>query len=201
MKSAKKLENIFKRKKRKISTTDKRQPKKSKNTDYGDGVLIDTPDISSEHLEKECQAYYDKNVVVNKNSVELIEIQTRGQSNNEKWLNERKKRITSSNFGEIFKRSVTNCSNKLVTRLLYNTFKGNAYTIKGLNEEQNARKEYISYKNKDSNYIHKIDVPGLIVDEKHPYLAASSDGIVYSQTEPIGLIEIKTVLQKSDTMI
>ena len=52
------------------------------------------------------------------------------------------KRLTSSVFGDIMSRSENNNSPSLTKRLLDTNFGGNAYTRKGLMEEENTRKEY-----------------------------------------------------------
>ena len=197
-KSHKKTENIQKRKKRKLQTSSECSSKRAK-LDYGENILIDTEDVSTEELNEQCQAYLQEQIE-NSNSVD-IETETKGQSENTLWYEERKKRLTSSNFGEIVNRSVNNNSPKLVQRLLYSKFKGTVYTIKGLSEEENARTEYLNVKKERGEHMDHIDVPGLKIDSQYPFLAASSDGIVMCEDKCIGLIEIKTLLQNKKTMI
>lgn len=57
---------------------------------------------------------------------------TKGQSDNSNWIMERKKRLTSSNIGEIISRSVNNDSVNIINRLLYSKFGGNVSTRKDL---------------------------------------------------------------------
>lgn len=197
-KHAVKKETKIKRKTRKLKITAVSLTKKARS-EYGEHVLIDSVDIPDTELQKECQVYLEQNIK-NKNPSE-IEIATRGQSANNKWIEERKKRLTSSNFGEIMSRNVNNNSSNLVKRMLYSGFKGNKFTIKGLSEEENARIEYTNKRNEHTKCIVKIEQPGLMIDKEHPFLAASCDGIVLEQNGEKGLIEIKTLLQNNKKTI
>ncbi|XP_060568496.1 uncharacterized protein LOC132727107 [Ruditapes philippinarum] len=190
--------NRNKRKLKKMKASVESSSKKARK-EYGETVLQDTADISPSQLKKECDTFY-KSTISTCNS-KLIEQHTRGQSSNINWFAERKKRLTSSVFGEVMSRSQNNNRPNLVKRLLYSNFKGNMYTLKGLSEEDNARIEYINLKEKEENLKYKIDIPGLIVDKLNPYLAASSDGVVVGSKGPEGLIEIKTLLQNKKAMI
>jgi len=88
-----------------------------------------------------------------------IEIDTRDQSNNEKWFYERKIRLTASRFGQICKIAVYN--------ILYAPSAQSKSLIYGREVEDITRKkaELIIKK--------KIDICGLIIDPNDPYLAAS----------------------------
>jgi hypothetical protein len=202
VKRQRKPETKLNRYKRKMNFSKQNKSKKAKQS-YGKNVLLDTQDLPSEELEKLCEEYFIDNVKVTENEIDIIELETRGQSNNEKWKSERKKRLTSSVFGEVMSRNVNNNSEMLTKRLLYSNFGGNSYTRKGLMEEENTRKEYINLKNKDQSPSHKchITVPGLIISEDYPFLASSSDGIVKETDGSTGLIEIKNILQTKDLMI
>ena len=87
-KASKKRENILKKKERKMKSSLENTTKKAKQH-YGDSVLIDTPDISTDELKMECDQYLANNISNSKKSD--IEMATRGQANNENWHNERKK--------------------------------------------------------------------------------------------------------------
>ncbi|XP_060589163.1 uncharacterized protein LOC132744460 [Ruditapes philippinarum] len=195
-KSSKKKENILRRKRKREESSILRKKGKA---DYGEEVLIDTDDISKENLELECENYFKTEIMNVK--IDEIEKKTRGQSSNDLWHDERKKRLTSSIFGDVMSRSLNNNSSNIIKRLLYSKFKGNIYTIRGQNEEENARIEYKNIKNKSVNTVKTIQIPGLVVDKERPYLASSSDGIVISEEGPNGLIEIKTLLNNSKKLI
>ncbi|CAG2237024.1 unnamed protein product [Mytilus edulis] len=80
--------------------------------------------------------------------------------------------------------------------LLYSSFKGNAYTVKGLQEERNSIHEYI-LKKTESGVNVNVESSGLIIDKNHKFLAGSPDGLVNENGE-MGLIEIKNILQKKN---
>ncbi|KAL4221585.1 hypothetical protein ACF0H5_019842 [Mactra antiquata] len=155
------------------------------------------PDLSECNLKKECDQYYQENIVVKEYKRKAIELETRGQSFNEQWKQERKKRLTSSVFGEVINRSVKNNSPALTKRLLYTNFGGNCFTRKGIMEEENARKEYANFRKKKKSVVSHIVVPGLKVSLSYPHLATSSDGIVYECDGSVGLIEIKHYYKES----
>ena len=61
------------------------------------------PDISPEYLHELKVSYYKTHVVVTQEEADLIELQTRGQSDCALWTSERSKRITASRVGGIVK--------------------------------------------------------------------------------------------------
>ena len=110
-----------------------------------------------------------------------LEFQTRGQSSNSKWTDERSKRLTSSNFGRIVKATVKTDFDKLASSLI-NTKHINTEAINhGRKYERCAIERY--------NIDHDVTVQdcGIFVSKDHPYIAASPDGIVDSDV----LCEVK----------
>ena len=81
-------------------------------------------------------------------------------------------RLTSSNFGKVMSRRPNNTSVSIVKNMLYNKFKGNIHTIRGLTQEN---KTIIEYKNMKGNV--EVKETGLKICHLHPFLAASTDGI------------------------
>ena len=72
--------------------------------------------------------YYDNNLssevkkiveklTLTEDECHAIELSTRDQANFDTWWLERRSRLTSSNFGEIFKRKKTDCS-KFIERII-----------------------------------------------------------------------------------
>lgn len=112
----------------------------------------------------------------------LIEFQTRGQTDNELWFKERKFRITASNFGLIVKRRESSKWSKLVDTFLYENknFETSA-TRYGKNNEQKAIKAY------EEKTGEEVTECGLFVDLKYGFLGASPDGV----TKSGGIIEVK----------
>lgn len=198
--SQQKEENKKRKMKRKLSTERISMTKKARQ-DYGSEVLDDSEDMTEKELNLKCDKYYNQCVKVDENAAVNIEQNTKDQSDSELWRSERKKRLTSSNYGEVMSRTINNNSNCLVKKLLYSNFRGNTYTRKGLSEEKYSRTEYINIKNQTENKVDKIVIPGLVIDHKYPYLAASSDGIVHMKDGSEGLIEIKNLLQRKKVLI
>ena len=198
-KASKKASNKQKKNKRKLATEKTNTSKKAK-LDYGPGVLVDTDDVSDEILQERKNQYYDENIKLNSEKIKTIETETKGQSGNKRWHDERKLRLTSSVFGDVMSRSKNTNTPALVKQLLYKSFHGNKYTRRGLREEENARLEYINKINKANTNI-SVQIPGLFICEQYPFLATSSDGIVQNDNVPEGLIEIKTLLQTKSYMI
>ena len=60
-------------------------------------------DISREHLEVLKDSFYKTKVALTTEEARDLEIQTQNQADSELWIQERKKRITASNVGEICK--------------------------------------------------------------------------------------------------
>lgn len=96
-----------------------------------------------------------------------IECSTREQSLNHLWYQERKIRLTASNFGEICKmRAYTSCKNK-VHGLLYKIPIQTKEMTYGHETEGFARKQF------EKMYEVDVQLCGLMIDPDIPYLAAS----------------------------
>ena len=141
--------------------------------------------------------FFSNEVTVSYNKMADIEKSARKQSPCEEWHAERKKRITSSNFGKIVKlrlsASVTNSS-------LYSKFIGNRFKRYGLAKEQSALREYELYKeSKGENF--KVCTVGIVIHPQHHFLAACADGLVQSEGKVVGLVEVKNLLSdKNNTL-
>lgn len=116
-----------------------------------------------------------------------VEVATRLQSKSVRWHDERKYRVTASNFGVVCKRRAPNPP--LVRRLLYATTidMTTAALEWGRSHEEEARMEY--EKTLESGY--KVEACGLFVYE-NGFLAATPDGIVVDDhSNKDRLLEIK----------
>ena len=183
------------KRKRKLNSMKVSSSKKAKLS-YG-SPLDDTPDVSKSTLDNLCKDFMEKNV--NRSNLEIQQIQenTKEQSTNETWKKERHIRLTSSNFGKVMSRRPNNNSVALVERLLYNKFKGNMHTIRGLAQENNTILEYQNIKGNVN-----VKKTGLRICNLHPCLAASTDGLVKEdEKNEYGLIEVKNFLQTNTYMI
>jgi len=106
-------------------------------------------------------------------NVEKIEIDTRKQSDCDKWFQERRVRLTASRFGVICKmRKTTSCKNSVFDILYGSDIQSKAIQY-GKAMEDIARKKAERFLSK------KINTCGLFVDKEIGYLAASPGDLVY----------------------
>ena len=152
-------------------------------------------DLSIDNLHDIMIKYYKANIMVTEVSAEKININTMGQSIGEfeqRWHEERRKRITASNVGQIAKRKPTTKVVSKVKQLLYSKFHGNRATDWGLLQEDVSRTEYLKVKQAISPEF-SLANSGLVVSVANPWLAASPDGLVYDPKAdpPQGLVEFK----------
>ncbi|KAK5639603.1 hypothetical protein RI129_012095 [Pyrocoelia pectoralis] len=114
-------------------------------------------------------------------NIKNIAQDTLGQHRNNRWHEERLKRLTASRFGRICKmKSSTSCANA-VKDILYTNFFGNAATRYGVENEHRAIEAFQA----ETNEI--VSPCGLYIREDFPFLAASPDGLVGEDA----LIEVK----------
>ena len=127
-----------------------------------------------------------KSLTYTQEEVRAVEQATKTQRDCERWHEERKLRITASNFGLVVKRKRSHAS--LAQQLLYKRCHGSgvAALVWGQQHEKDA---LVAYK--------QSLAPGTTVDEAGifvsacGFLGASPDGIVMSGDKPIKLIEVK----------
>ena len=162
--------------KRKRGTDSVASSKKARSV-YGKDCRDCEEDVSSDILKKICDAFFSNEVTVSCNKMAEIEKSTRKQSSCEEWHAERKKGITSSNFGKIVKLRPSTSVTNTVKSLLYSNFKGNRFTRYGSDKEQSAIREYELYKESKGENL-KVCPVGLVIHPQHHYLAASADGLV-----------------------
>ncbi|XP_052063676.1 uncharacterized protein LOC127703187 [Mytilus californianus] len=177
--------------KRKMSSIKESNTKKAKQH-YGKESLQVEPDITSEEFEKLKVNYLNKNIDIPEADIIKIEKKTTLQLCSEIWKDERKKRITASNFGSVVKRNSKIKIAPLIKQLLYSTFKGNKTTRIGIKEEKVTITEYVNIKQKENIHT-KVEQSGLVVDKNHKFLGGSPDGIVMENNAK-GLIEIKNLV-------
>ena len=161
-------------------------------------------DVSASNLCELMVSYYNANVKIAESTTQKIAITTidqgDGDFSSQVWHEERRKRITSSSVGEIAKRKKTTKVNSTVTKLLYSKFRGNRATDWGLLDV--SRLKYLEIKKVNSPGF-SVTKSGLVISLKHPWLAASPDGIVYdpSFNPPQGLVELKNPYSARDKTV
>lgn len=113
--------------------------------------------------------------------IEEIEKATRGQSMNDRWMAERKKRLSASNFGRICKMTGRTDAVRFAKSLLMRKEISSAAISHGKTYESVAVKKY-----EESTGISTSEC-GLYVSSKQPFLCASPDRIVHADK----FIEVK----------
>jgi hypothetical protein len=166
--------------------------------EYGAEAVDVIPDCSQVELDKAKDEFLNTHILLNRDQLLGIRTSTKAQSQSRSgvWQQERKKRLTASNFGSVVCRRPSLKVEPLVRRLLYGTFEGTTATRWGLSQESITIKEYVLHK--ASGQVNaSVEPVGLCINEHHPYLAASPYGIVTNlDTGDQGLLEIKNVLRK-----
>ena len=97
------------------------------------------PDPSKEELDHLCTEYYSREVVTCTEDAAYVEAYTRQQSEDSLWFQQRRLRLTASNFGKVAKRRDTTLVANLVKTLLYGKMFSTAATRWGLTHEEDAR--------------------------------------------------------------
>lgn len=101
------------------------------------------------------------------------------EQKSQEWLDARKFRLTASNFGAALGHNKYQSKKTLVCQMLWHSFSGNEATRYGEMNEGPARTKYLEYLKKTCpDYEITIDVPGLFVSAKYPFLGCSPDGLV-----------------------
>lgn len=193
IKSLAKPEQHARRWKRKMNRAIESQNKKAK-LEYGPEALDVVDDLCKEDLEMAEKDYLRKHINISNQQIDNLSNQTLEQSRSQIWISERKKRLTSSNFGKIVKRNPKMKCTPIIQNLLYSNFKGNQHTLKGQQEERNTIIEYQLEKAKNGvNVI--VEKMGLVVDKENKFLGTSPDGKVKEiNSGETGLVELKNLL-------
>ena len=128
----------------------------------------------------------------------IEQLQTRDQADDESglWYEQRRIRLTASNFGTVAKRHSTTLSAPLVKRLLYSKHKSTPAMRWGQEHEQDAQEAY----NSSCTSI-TVTKSGLMIDKDNGWLACSPDDFVtdISAQDPLGIAEYKCPYSAKDT--
>ncbi|KAJ8889269.1 hypothetical protein PR048_008767 [Dryococelus australis] len=153
-------------------------------TDKNYGPNAQTPDLSENEL-KEHKYEFLVRLCLSKEQRDQLERNTRQQNESPKELEEKRKRMTASNFGKICKRRPTTSCKILVRDLLYGTMKSTQAMLYGPFHEE------LALKAAEQTIGRELNKCGMFVDNEYTYIAATpgltSDGK--------GLVEIKFPLK------
>ena len=180
-------------KRRKVWKSIKGKAAKQDQSLYGpDAVQVET-DITPDELKRSCDIYLQKYKVPDE-QIQIIEQDTRGQSSNDRWFQERKNRLTASNFHPILSRQYNKHKwTPLVKQLLYSAnFLDSIDCQYGREQESPSIVDYIKKRKVDDNIDVSVKESGLVIMPSSPFLAASPDGIVF-ENGCEGLLEIKNL--------
>ena len=127
-------------------------------------------------------------------------LSTMEQTESDLWWKQREGRITASNFGKIMsaknEQSLKNLHNNLGGK--QNRFWTPPACRMGLNQEENAKKAYITYQREVNNVNVTIQNVGLCVPSWDPTIGATPDGIVHISGQLIPrVLEVKCLYDTS----
>ena len=124
--------------------------------------------LPSELAAAKCMKVYNQYVKID---ASRLEIATEGQSTCMAWRDSRKIRITASTANKVPKRDTTN-SDKFIKEQLYPSFRGNAATKYGQEQEVKAREFF------EEHIMTKVNTKGTVLWVGNEWLSASPDGII-----------------------
>lgn len=143
------------------------------------GSKAQKPDLNPEEFFEKKEKFL-KNLKVSEEESKRILLETELQRLSPLWMEERRKRLTASNYGRVCNRlPYTKCDN-LVKSMLYSfNFDTESFRY-GRQHENDALEE-----------LKNLNIPvkpcGLFIDTEFPFLAATPDGLIGED----GIIEIK----------
>ena len=156
-------------------------------------LIADSEDISREVYQDIFQRYVS-DLELSPEEIDLVSISTKGQSCNPNWVNFRTVILTASNFGEVCRRRDSTPAEKLIARLTGQSKKVQTRAmVYGLRAEVKARRRYMmAHHSKCPTGQVKLTLKGVSVNQMHPYLGASLDGLVNCKSCGTLPVEIKS---------
>lgn len=133
------------------------------DADYGLAEPLDNI-INDEELGTKKKKFLE--ILSSINRIELERV-TKEQAHSQDWINERKKRLTASNFGEICKMRLNTSCRKKVYNMLYRPYTSTKEMAYGVEMEPNAKIKFEELSG------HSVNSCGLFSDIEFPYLAAT----------------------------
>ena len=179
---------------------------KSTNTSCPKSV-VDAGEFFKENGDSDRISFIDNLVLTNDQSI-VIEQCTRGQSNNEVWVEQRKGRLTASILHEVSNKMEDIVKNKITkTTPLGATVLGESQSIDhvpaikyGRANENTARNLFFAMESQKHRNL-KVEQCGLFVKSDRPYIAGSPDGIVSCNCCPKPVLEIKCPFTLADKSV
>ena len=150
--------------------------------------------------------FVEEKLLKTKDQIINIECNTRGQSDNNLWFEERRLRLTASNFGLVLKRRESIFPKSILTKQ-FTSVNSKTKTPKpclwGQSNEQNSITKYLEKCNHDGQCIKACVQCGLVVNAEAPWLGGSPDCFLHdpSEEKPYGIGEVKCPFSKKDMTI
>ena len=168
-------------------------------------VTPDRTNLSKHIPSPQYNEFILKTLFKSKEEIQNIECNTRGQSDDKLWYEERRMRLTASNFGSVLKRRESIYPKTILNKQFYSSCTKTVPKpcLWGKNMEEIAIKEYLQ-KCEQNNHLIKACVScGFIVNSQVPWLGASPDCLLYDPTEckPYGIGEVKCPFSKKEMTI
>lgn len=149
------------------------------NGDKDYGPNAQKPDMDGETFAAKVTEHMAR---ITKTELEIQEIETltKNQSSSSEWFEERRTRLTASNFGLVCNRKPQSLSAPVVNKLLYTSFTSHS-TRYGRIHEATALKQV------EERLGVSVERSGLFIDHELPFLAATPDGLIGED----GIVEVK----------
>lgn len=165
--------------KRRRGSRKKKIVRKLEKADCNYGPHAQKPDMADRLFEEKKKEFL-ASLAKTETEIKEIERETVLQRESGKWLEERRKLLTASFFGQVCLRKPQTSCQSLVKSMLYSNFNNDAlqYGIDNESEALCCMEEIIG---------DKIEKCGLYIDCKLPYLGATPDGLV----SDYGIVEVK----------
>ena len=170
---------------------------------------ISVPDFSEvcKHLPSQDYAPFVQNYLyTTREQMVELERNTRGQSDCTLWVEERRSRLTASNFGSVIKRKKNIFLKSHLQKMLSpatSQSKTPESCLWGKTNEQVAIAKYLEQLKSDEKSVAACTQCGLFINTETPWLGASPDCLVHDPDEemPLGLGEVKCPSSKKDMTI
>jgi len=150
---------------------------------------------SQQQLHDICKDFLESLCITDTKAAELA-VATADQdvSPNSLWQRLQSVQLTASSFATVVKRRSK--FEKLVESILYKPPHSTISALEwGRNHEEAARTAYVGVKSKEISLLYHVLCTGILISSKHPWLAASPNGLVEDLTETSdrqrGTLEIK----------
>ena len=136
---------------------------------------------------------FKKSLLMSPQKIHEVEQSTRDQSTNHLWYSVRQYRLTASNFGAVRRQLPSTPPQSLVLHIIKGSHFSSQSTEWGKQQESVAFKKYVEMQQESGHQGLFACSCGFMIDEAHPFLGASPDGVVHdpSSSSPFGLLEIK----------